>query len=88
MSTKALCIHGHFYQPPREDPFSGLIPVEEGAKPFANYNEKVAAECYEPNARMDNFSLLSFNFGPTLAACCSAMTARLITASSKQTVAM
>jgi alpha-amylase/alpha-mannosidase (GH57 family) len=68
MSTKALCIHGHFYQPPREDPFSGLIPVEEGAEPFANYNEKVAAECYEPNARMDNFSLLSFNFGPTLAA--------------------
>lgn len=67
MSTKTLCIHGHFYQPPRENPFSGVIPVEEGAAPFANYNEKATVECYEPNARMDNFCLLSFNFGPTLA---------------------
>lgn len=67
MNTKALCIHGHFYQPPRENPFSGVISVEKGAEPFANYNEKIAAECYEPNATMGNFSLLSFNFGPTLA---------------------
>ncbi len=67
MSTKALCIHGHFYQPPRENPFSGVIVAEKGAEPFANYNEKVAAECYAPNAMMGNFSLLSFNFGPTLA---------------------
>lgn len=67
MITKTLCIHGHFYQPPRENPFNGVIPVEKGAEPFANYNEKIAAECYRPNAMMDNFSLLSFNFGPTLA---------------------
>lgn len=67
MNTKTFCIHGHFYQPPRENPFSGVIPVERGAEPFANYNEKITAECYEPNAKMDNFSLLSFNLGPTLA---------------------
>jgi len=66
MSTRALCVHGHFYQPLRENPFSGVIPVEKGAEPFANYNEKVTAECYKPNAVLDNFSLLSFNFGPTL----------------------
>lgn len=67
MTVKTLCIHGHFYQPPRANPFNGIIPVEIGAEPFANHNEKVAAECYEPNARLDNFRLLSFNFGPTLA---------------------
>ncbi len=67
MSVKALCIHGHFYQPPRENPFSGVIPPEKGAEPFTNYNAKINAECYQPNAVIDNFDLLSFNFGPTLA---------------------
>jgi len=65
---KSFCIHGHFYQPPREDPFTGAIPFEEGAKPFANFNEKINAECYRPNAELGNFEALNFNLGPTLAA--------------------
>jgi alpha-amylase/alpha-mannosidase (GH57 family) len=63
-----LVIHGHFYQPPREDPFTGVIPPEKGASPFANFNEKITAECYRPNAELGNFEALSFNLGPTLAA--------------------
>jgi alpha-amylase/alpha-mannosidase (GH57 family) len=63
-----LCIHGHFYQPPREDPFSNVLPVEPGAAPFANYNEKITAECYRPNAELGNFDLISYDMGPTLAA--------------------
>jgi alpha-amylase/alpha-mannosidase (GH57 family) len=66
--TAYLCIHGHFYQPPREDPFTGKIPQERGAEPFANYNEKITAECYAPNARARNFAHISFDIGPTLAA--------------------
>lgn len=63
-----LCIHGHFYQPPREDPFTGLLPVEPGATPFANFNEKITAECYRPNAEAGNFEAISYDLGPTLAA--------------------
>jgi alpha-amylase/alpha-mannosidase (GH57 family) len=63
-----LIIHGHFYQPPREDPFTGAISPEKGANPFANFNEKINAECYRPNAELGNFDALSFNLGPTLAA--------------------
>ena len=66
-STRYLCIHGHFYQPPREDPFSGLVPVEPGAEPYHDFNEKIAAECYAPNAKLGNFSRMSFDLGPTLA---------------------
>ena len=62
-----LCLYGHFYQPPREDPFTGIIPVEPGATPFANYNEKITAECYRPNAEAGNFEALSYDLGPTLA---------------------
>jgi alpha-amylase/alpha-mannosidase (GH57 family) len=65
---KSFCVHGHFYQPPREDPFTGAIPLEEGANPFPNFNEKINAECYRPNAELGNFERLSFNLGPTLAA--------------------
>ncbi|NLB71789.1 MAG: DUF3536 domain-containing protein [Chloroflexi bacterium] len=61
-----LCIHGHFYQPPREDPISDYIPAEIGAEPFNNWNEKILAECYEPNALAGNFGKISFNIGPTL----------------------
>jgi alpha-amylase/alpha-mannosidase (GH57 family) len=67
MTDLALCIHGHFYQPPRENPFTGTIPIEPGAEPFGNFNEKVHSECYKPNADLGNFELISFNFGPTLA---------------------
>jgi alpha-amylase/alpha-mannosidase (GH57 family) len=62
-----LCVHGHFYQPPREDPFSGRVPREPEAEPYHDFNEKVAAECYAPNAALGNFSRLSFDLGPTLA---------------------
>lgn len=62
-----LCVHGHFYQPPRYDPFTGLIASEEGAAPFANFNEKITAECYKSNADLGNFAQISFNLGPTLA---------------------
>lgn len=62
-----LCIHGHFYQPPRMDPFTGKIPREPDAAPYANWNERVAAECYTPNAQAGNFERISFNLGGTLA---------------------
>jgi hypothetical protein len=66
MATQSLCIHGHFYQPPREDPRLGVIPAEVGAAPYRNWNERIHAECYEPNAKLGNFERLSFNVGPTL----------------------
>jgi alpha-amylase/alpha-mannosidase (GH57 family) len=61
-----ICIHGHFYQPPREDPLKGAIPDEYGATPYRNWNERIHAECYRPNAELGNFGRLSFNVGPTL----------------------
>lgn len=67
-SPVQVCIHGHFYQPPRENPFTGLVPRELGAEPYANFNEKINAECYQPNAALGNFERISFNLGPTLAA--------------------
>ena len=66
MSLRALSIHGHFYQPPREDPISGAIPAEHGAAPYRNWNERIHAECYLPNAQLGNFEKISFNIGPTL----------------------
>lgn len=62
-----LCLHGHFYQPPREDPFTGQLPIEPGAAPFANFNEKITTECYRPNAEAGNFEVISYDLGPTLA---------------------
>src|SRR5512138_2088230 len=67
MTDRFLCFHGHFYQPPREDPFSGTIAREPGAEPYHDYNEKITAECYRPNATLGNFRRISFNVGPTLA---------------------
>lgn len=66
MSLRALCIHAHFYQPPREDPLSGKIPIEHGATPYRNWNEKIHSECYRPNIELGNFRHISFNIGPTL----------------------
>ena len=66
MVNKTLCVHGHFYQPPREDPLSGLIPEENGAQPFKNWNERIHAECYQSNAALGNFTKISFDMGPTL----------------------
>lgn len=60
----ALIIHGHFYQPPRENPWTGEVDPEPGAAPFHDWNERIHAECYAPN--IVNYPLISFNFGPTL----------------------
>jgi hypothetical protein len=68
MSRQYLCLYGHFYQPPREDPFTGSISPEHEAAPYANFNEKITAECYRPNAEAGNFEHISFDLGPTLAA--------------------
>ena len=66
MENLAFCVHGHFYQPPREDPLTGSIPVEPGAAPYKNWNERIYMQCYEPNVRSGNFEKISFNLGPTL----------------------
>jgi alpha-amylase/alpha-mannosidase (GH57 family) len=47
---RSVVVHGHFYQPPREDPWSDEVPVEKGAAPFHDWNERIAHECYEPFA--------------------------------------
>lgn len=60
----ALVIHGHFYQPPRENPWTGEIDAEPTAAPFHDWNERIHAECYAPN--VNNYPHISFNFGPTL----------------------
>jgi alpha-amylase/alpha-mannosidase (GH57 family) len=62
--TRFICVHGHFYQPPRENPWTGRVEREASAAPFHDWNERITAECYGPNA--DNYSRMSFNFGPTL----------------------
>src|SRR5210317_1991549 len=67
MSDLALCIHAHFGQPPRENPFTGTIPYEPEAEPYRNYTERVHSECYRPNAELGNFELISFSFDPNLA---------------------
>jgi alpha-amylase/alpha-mannosidase (GH57 family) len=59
-----LCVHGHFYQPPRENPWTGKVEREASAAPFHDWNERITAECYAANA--DNYPRMSFNFGPTL----------------------
>ena len=61
-----FCVHGHFYQPPRVDPFTGLIPKEYGADPYGNWTERIYHECYQPNAIVGNFQKISFNIGATL----------------------
>jgi hypothetical protein len=66
MTVRSFSIHGHFYQPPREDPITGMIPEEAGAAPHKNWNERIHAECYRPNALLRNFEKISFNVGPTL----------------------
>ncbi len=61
---KFLTVHGHFYQPPRENPWLGEVEAEIGAAPYHDWNERITAECYAPNA--DTLRKISFNFGPTL----------------------
>ena len=74
-----VCIHGHFYQPPRENPWLESVELQDSATPFHDWNERITAECYGRNtaARIfdgetrieeitNNYSRISFNFGPTL----------------------
>src|SRR5262245_42498871 len=65
--SQYLCVYGHFYQPPREDPFTQQVPHEPGAGHYDNFNEKITAECYRPNATAGAFERISFDLGPTLA---------------------
>ncbi len=64
--SRSLCVHAHFYQPPREDPLTSTILDEPSAAPFSNWNEKIYTHCYRPNADMNNFRKISFDVGPTL----------------------
>lgn len=66
MSQSHFCVHGHFYQPPRVDPFTRTIPEEFGASPYSNWTERIFHECYQPNATIGNFQKISFNIGATL----------------------
>src|SRR5437899_186295 len=81
MNRRLLCLHGHFYQPPRENPWIEEVEVQDTAAPFHDWNERIAAECYGPNAAarlkngggyikdiVNNYRHISFNFGPTLLA--------------------
>lgn len=76
---KYICIHGHFYQPPRENAWLEVIEVQDSAHPYHDWNERIAAECYGPNTAsrilnekgaitniINNYSRISFNFGATL----------------------
>jgi alpha-amylase/alpha-mannosidase (GH57 family) len=76
-----LCVHGHFYQPPRENPWTEEIEAQESAQPYHDWNARITAECYAPNAAarlfngdgriasiVSNYASMSFNFGPTLLA--------------------
>jgi alpha-amylase/alpha-mannosidase (GH57 family) len=77
--VKYVCIHGHFYQPPRENPYLEAIELQDSAYPYHDWNERITAECYAPNAAsrivdaenrivklVNNYAHISFNFGPTL----------------------
>jgi alpha-amylase/alpha-mannosidase (GH57 family) len=68
--SRFVCVHGHFYQPPRENPWTGEVDLELSARPYHDWNERITAECYAPNGAgsPSNYSRMSFNFGPTLLA--------------------
>ncbi|NVL92646.1 MAG: DUF3536 domain-containing protein [Desulfobacterales bacterium] len=79
--NRYICIHGHFYQPPRENPWLEAIEHQDPAHPYHDWNEKITAECYATNAKsrildeqgwivqiVNNYAKISFNFGATLLA--------------------
>jgi alpha-amylase/alpha-mannosidase (GH57 family) len=78
-SQRYLCVHGHFYQPPRENPWLETVELQESAAPYHDWNERITSECYAPNGAsrivnqqhqitriVNNYARMSFNFGPTL----------------------
>src|SRR5450631_700900 len=78
-AQRYVCVHGHFYQPPRENPWLETVEVQDSAAPYHDWNERICAECYAPNGAsritnqkneivriVNNYSRMSFNFGPTL----------------------
>jgi alpha-amylase/alpha-mannosidase (GH57 family) len=80
-TPRYVCIHGHFYQPPRENPWLEAVEVQDSAHPYHDWNERITRECYAPNGRsrlidgcgmivnlLNNYAWISFNFGPTLLA--------------------
>ena len=68
MTRGRLAVHAHFYQPSRLDPWTGRVPVEPSAAPYHDWNARVHAECYRPNAERGTLRHVSWNLGPTLAA--------------------
>ena len=79
MRLRSICIHGHFYQPPRENAWLEAVETQDSAHPYHDWNERITAECYGPNASsrildtrdritkiVNNYGWISFNFGPTL----------------------
>ena len=78
-SKRFICIHGHFYQPPRENPWLETVETQDTAAPYHDWNERICAECYATNGAariqnsknqitriVNNYAHMSFNFGPTL----------------------
>lgn len=78
-SERYICVHGHFYQPPRENPWLETVEAQDSAAPYHDWNERITAECYAPNGAarivnaqnriiriLNNYGRISFNFGPTL----------------------
>src|SRR5260370_24910795 len=74
-----VCVHGHFYQPPRENPWLEAVELQDSAYPYHDWHERITAECYAPNGAsrilasdgrvskvVNNYQRISFNFGPTL----------------------
>ena len=79
LMERYICIHAHFYQPPRENAWLEAVELQDSAYPYHDWNERVTAECYAPNSAsrildgdgrilqiVNNYSKISFNFGPTL----------------------
>ena len=64
IDPRSVVLHGHFYQPPREDPWTGRIPEQPSAAPFHDWNERIEHECYAPV--VSSLEWMSFDFGPTL----------------------
>ena len=78
-TTRFVCVHGHFYQPPRENPWLEVVEVQDSAAPYHDWNDRITAECYAPNGAsritntqneivriVNNYARMSYNFGPTL----------------------